>query len=226
MTNERDDQRTPDDIEALLPWHAVGRLRGDEARRVDEALARDAELARRFALVEEERGETVALNEALGAPSSRVRDRLFERIEAASPARSAPHGARAGGWLEAIVEAFSPRALALATAALAIVALVQAGVLTTLLVSDGAGERFTTASGPEAGRESGTFVLVALAPDATAAQIEAFLERSRAVIVDGPRPGGLFRLRVGDRRLSAEELERLLADLRAQPVVRLAVAGR
>ncbi|HYY84030.1 MAG TPA: hypothetical protein VE686_05960, partial [Beijerinckiaceae bacterium] len=89
MTTERNDQRTPDDLEALLPWHAVGRLGEDDARRVDEALARDPELARRYALVAEERRETIAVNEALGAPSPRTRDRLFERIEAASPARSA-----------------------------------------------------------------------------------------------------------------------------------------
>lgn len=225
MTNERDDQRTPDDLEALLPWHAVGRLEGDDARRVDEALARDPELARRYALVAEERDETIAVNEALGAPSARTRDRLFERIEAASPARSAAQAAAGRGWLDAIVAALSPRGLAFATAALALVALVQAGALTTLLVSDGAGERYGTASGPQAG-DNAAFVLVAFAPQATAAQIEAFLERSRAVIVDGPRPGGLFRLRVGDRRLAADELGRLVAGLRADPAVRLVAPGQ
>jgi hypothetical protein len=225
MTNERDDQRTPDDVEALLPWHAVRRLEGDDARRIEEALGRDPELARRFALVTEERDETIALNEALGAPSPRTRDRLFERIEAASPARSARRAAAARGWLDALIDALSPRALAFATAALAIVALVQAGALTTLLVSDGAGERYGTASGPQAG-DNAAFVLVAFAPQATAAQIEAFLERSRAVIVDGPRPGGLFRLRVGDRRVSGDELERLVASLRADPAIRLVVPGQ
>ena len=225
MTNEKHDQRTPDDLEALLPWHAVGRLGGDDARRVDEALARDPELARRYALVAEERDETIALNEALGAPSARTHDRLFERIEAASPARSATQAAAGGGWLDAIIAALSPRGLAFATAALAIVALVQAGALTTLLVSDGAGERYGTASGPQAG-DNGAFVLVAFAPQATAAQIEAFLDRARAVIVDGPRPGGLFRLRVGDRRLTGDEIERLVAGLRADPAVRLLVPGQ
>jgi hypothetical protein len=70
------------------------------------------------------------------------------------------------------------------------------------------------------------FVLVAFAPEATAAQIEAFLTRSRAVIVDGPRPGGLFRLHVGDRRLPPEELDRLATELRGQPVIRLVVPAR
>jgi anti-sigma factor RsiW len=225
MTNERNDQRTPEDLEALLPWHAVGRLGDEDARRVEEALAGDPELARRFALVAEERDETITLNEALGAPAPRARDRLFERIEAASPARSAPRTAAARGWLDAIVAALSPRGLAFATAALALVALVQAGALTTLLVSDGAGERYGTASGPQAG-DNAAFVLVAFAPQATAAQIEAFLERSRAVVVDGPRPGGLFRLRVGDRRLSPEELARLVAEMRAHPTIRLVVLGQ
>ena len=58
------------------------------------------------------------------------------------------HGA---GWTDAVLAALSLRGLAFATAALAIVALVQAGALTTLLVSDGAGVRYGTASGPQAG---------------------------------------------------------------------------
>jgi anti-sigma factor RsiW len=224
MTNDTHDRDAPDDLEALLPWHAVRRLSDDDARRVEEALARDPELARRFALVEEERGQTVALNEALGAPSSRAREQLFARIDATPRARAARGRATLGGWLEALASAFTPRTLAAATAALALLALVQAGFLTGLLVSGDGGQRYETASGPDAGaRGEGAFALVAFAPDATAAQIEAFLERRRAVIVDGPRPGGLFRLRIGERRLAPDELARTVAALRAEPVVRLAV---
>jgi hypothetical protein len=36
----------------------------------------------------------------------------------------------------------------------------------------------------------------------------------------------LFRLRVGERRLSAEELDRLVAGLRADPAIRLVVPGQ
>ena len=38
--------REPSEIEMLLPFHAAGTLNARESRRVDEALARDPELAR------------------------------------------------------------------------------------------------------------------------------------------------------------------------------------
>ena len=210
------------ELEALLPWHATGRLSPRDARRVEEALARDPELARRFALVLEEREETVALNEALGAPSAAARARLLARI-AAAPARRAGRGRSLSALLDRLAAALSPRGLAIAGAALGVLALVQAGALTALLVSGG-GERYTTASGPGTlGPGEGASALVAFAPQATAAQIEALLARHRAVIVDGPRPGGLFRLRLGERRLSTEERERALAALRAETAIRLAL---
>ena len=58
----------PSEIEVLLPWHAAGTLNARDARRVDEALARDPELARQYAVIREEYAETISLNESLGAP--------------------------------------------------------------------------------------------------------------------------------------------------------------
>ena len=74
------------DIEELLPWHAAGTLSRRDAQRVEAALARDPELARRCALVREELGETILLNETLGAPSGRAMEKLFAKIDA-EPAR-------------------------------------------------------------------------------------------------------------------------------------------
>jgi anti-sigma factor RsiW len=70
------------EIEELLPWHAAGTLSRRDAQRVEEALARDPELARRYALVREELGETISLNETLGAPSARALENLFAKIDA------------------------------------------------------------------------------------------------------------------------------------------------
>ena len=56
------------EIEALLPWHAAGTLSRRDADRVEQALASDRELARRYDLVREELAETIHLNETLGAP--------------------------------------------------------------------------------------------------------------------------------------------------------------
>jgi anti-sigma-K factor RskA len=56
------------EIESLLPWHAAGTLSRRDSQRVEQALANDPELARRFAMVREELGETILLNVTLGAP--------------------------------------------------------------------------------------------------------------------------------------------------------------
>ena len=48
----------------------------------------DPELARRFEAVREELGETIHLNETLGAPSARAMETLFAKIDA-EPKRAA-----------------------------------------------------------------------------------------------------------------------------------------
>ena len=80
----------PGEIEMLLPWHAAGTLNVRDAHRVDEALARDPDLASQYAVIQQEYAETVALNESLGAPSARAMTGLFAAIEAepAAPSRS------------------------------------------------------------------------------------------------------------------------------------------
>ena len=69
-------------IEKLLPWHATGTLSRRDADRVEQALADDCELARRYDLVREELAETIHLNETLGAPSARAMEKLFAAINA------------------------------------------------------------------------------------------------------------------------------------------------
>jgi hypothetical protein len=70
------------EIEALLPWHAAGTLSRRDTQRVEQALAGDRELARRYELVRQELVETIYLNETLGAPSARAMEKLFAAIDA------------------------------------------------------------------------------------------------------------------------------------------------
>jgi hypothetical protein len=49
---------------------------------VEQALAGDRELARRYDLVREELAETIHLNETHGAPSARAMEKLFAAIDA------------------------------------------------------------------------------------------------------------------------------------------------
>jgi hypothetical protein len=83
VTNEQaklDDDAATQQRE-VLTWHAAGRLSARDAQRLDEALARDPELARQYAVIQEEYGETVHLNESLGAPSARAMQKLFAAID-------------------------------------------------------------------------------------------------------------------------------------------------
>jgi anti-sigma factor RsiW len=208
------------ELHALLPWYAAGLLDAAERSRVDAALAADPALRASLDRVEEEQAETVALNEALGAPSIRARDALFTRIEAEGrrPRRAT------GDWLDRIGAALaglSPRVLAWSTAAAALAIVLQSGMLVATLVDEGS--PYETASGPGSSAPAdGAFALIAFAPDATADQITRALLDSRATVVGGPLPGGLYRLRVAERALSAEEYGRALEALRSRgPVIRM-----
>jgi hypothetical protein len=74
-------EQEPDEIEMLLPWHAAGTLNVRDARRLEDALARDPELARLYAVVQEEYAEAIHFNESLGAPSARTMEKLFAAID-------------------------------------------------------------------------------------------------------------------------------------------------
>ena len=75
-------QRGRRQIEELLPWHATQSLSRRDADRVEQALAGDRGLARRYELVRQELAETTRLNETLGAPSARAMEKLFAAINA------------------------------------------------------------------------------------------------------------------------------------------------
>ena len=70
------------EIEALLPWYAAGTLSRHDADRVEQALACDPELARRYDLIRQELTQTIHLNATLGVPSARALEKLFAAIDA------------------------------------------------------------------------------------------------------------------------------------------------
>ena len=140
------------EIEALLPWHAAGTLSRRDADRVEQALAGDRELARRFDIVREELSETIHLNESLGAPSARAMEKLFAAIEAEgvrTPSRRASFDF--AGRISDFLAGFAPRTLAWSAAAAALAIVVQAGVITAVAVKErGAPANYETASAPQA----------------------------------------------------------------------------
>ena len=228
-----------DDIELLLPWYAAGTLSPTEAKWVEEAIARDPRLAERLALTREEMDEAIGLAESLPAPSPHARARVFERIaalEEARPsgprdiARSASETLRESGLVGRIIEMFSgfaPRQLAYAGLAAALLVVAQAGIIATLLADGTGGASYGTASDPGGpGMQEGTFALVGFAPGVSLERVAAVLTTRGASIVDGPRGGDLYRVRIAPKAVPNEERDRLIAQLRgARDVVSTIVAS-
>ena len=196
-----------EEIEAMLPWFAAGTLNRRDAARVEAALKSDAELSQRFELVREELGETVRLNEDLGAPSSRALKSLFEKIDAEAPRRQAV-SFNLVGRISEFVASFSPRTLAYAGAVAALALVLQAGVITSLVTDRGDANYKTVSVDPG----QGAFALVRFAPNATATDITKFLEDNKAIVVDGPK-AGMYRIRLAVTGMPKEELARIIKQM-------------
>lgn len=216
MTADDHSHDTPDDIELLLPWHATGTLSPRDARRVEDALARDPALARQYAAIRDEVSETIHLNESLGVPSSRAMQKLFANIDA-EPARAPRAKLSLATRLGRFLASLSPRTLVYGASAAVILVVLQAGVIGAVLLKDLSGGSYQTASEQPA-VASGASALVRFQPDARMADVNTLLGSYHAVIVDGPR-AGTFRIQIGDKALSRDELARLLARLQAEKIV-------
>lgn len=205
------------EIEELLPWHAAGTLSRRDAQRVEEALARDPELARRYALVREEFGETIHLNETLGAPSARAEEKLFVAIDA-EPGRRPVASFNLGGRIGEFFSSLSPRTLAWSASAAAIAILLQAGLLADIMLKEKTGG-YQTASAPTTDPGVGTFTLIRFAPQATSDDITKFLEANKLSIAAGPVAGGLYKVRVAVTGIPKDELARIVKKLQEDKVV-------
>jgi hypothetical protein len=221
-------EQEPSEIEMLLPFHAAGTLSARDAKRVEEALARDGELAKQYAAIREEYAETIGLNESLGAPSARAMAKLFAAIDG-EPVRKPSLSSRISGGVSGFFASLSPRTLAWSASLGGLALLLQAGVIGAVLVKNQQPATFQTASlsmnepitrslAPEAPR-----ALVKFAPDARVADITTLLDSYQASIVDAR--GGMFRLQFGTRAMSKDEIAGLLNRLKSEKIVSLAVAA-
>jgi anti-sigma factor RsiW len=219
-------EHEPSEMELLLPWHAAGTLNPRDARRVEEALARDPALARQYAAIREEYAETIGLNESLGAPSARAMQKLFAAIDA-EPPRKPSASRNISVRITEFFASLSPRALAWSASLGALALLLQAGVIGAVLVKNqpatfqtaslSTNEPVTRAVGPEAPPRA----LVRFAPDARVADITALLDLYQASIVD--TRGGLFRLQFGNKAMPKDEVVNLMSKLQGEKIVSLAV---
>jgi hypothetical protein len=220
-------EQEPSEIEMMLPWHAAGTLNTRDARRVEEALARDPELASQYAVIRAEYEETIHLNESLGAPSARAMQKLLAAIDA-EPARG-PGGLSLSARISTFLASLSPRTLAWSASLGAMALLLQAGIIGAVLMKSQT-STFQTASlsmnepvTRELGAAAPAHALVRFAPEARIADITALLDSYQASIVDGAK-GGMFRLQF-NKAMTADELNGLLGKMQREKIVNLAVAA-
>jgi hypothetical protein len=206
------------DIEELLPWHAAGTLSRRDAQRVEEALASDPELARRYALVRDEFGETIHLNETLGAPSARAMENLFAKIDA-EPARRQAMTFNFSARVAEFFASFSPRTLAFAGSAAVLAILLQAGIIASVVIKDKSSGGYETASAPSSDPGVGAFTLIRFAPQATQDDVTKFLVANKLSIASGPMAGGLYKVRVAVTGLPKAELANIVKKLQEDKVV-------
>jgi hypothetical protein len=204
-------------------------LNARDARRVEEALARDGELAKQYAVIREEYAETIHLNESLGAPSVRAMQKLFAAIDG-EPVRKPSVTSRISTGIAQFFASLSPRTLAWSAGAAAFALLLQAGVIGTVLLG---GQTYQTASLNTAERAApapmtrelaatGTppRALVRFAPEAKMADINTLLDSYQATVLGGAN--GLFRLQFGSKSMSKDEVSGLMSKLRGEKIVSLA----
>lgn len=233
MSTTQDTGDAPEPIEALLPWYAAGTLDAADTAAVEKALADDAGLRAQLALIREDQAEAIHAAESITAPSARMAGTLFAAIDAERapasarhPTRQAPWLERFGAWLGAWLAALTPRNLAFAALSAAALVALQAGIVAALMAARPPGATYDVASGPVNSVpgttvSGGRSVLVAFEPAARLDQITALLAELNASIVEGPRAGGLFRLRFAASGDSAADAARLARLSNAKGIVRL-----
>ncbi|MBX9592003.1 MAG: hypothetical protein K2X43_22145 [Hyphomonadaceae bacterium] len=211
MSEHTADELEREEIEMLLPWYVTGKLDRADMAKVESYLARHPRMAAQLDLIRAERDATVLGNEALSSPSAAARDRLMASLP---PARLGIAQRIAGSaQLARIADFFtapSARGAQWAAIAAGVLIVVQAAAITGLIIRAG-GSTYETAAGPSTG--VGPLALVVFADEAKAPAIARLLREFNASIVDGPKPGGVYkiRLRTEDRSPAAQEaiLQRL-----------------
>lgn len=214
MANEQDILSEADEFAALLPWYVSGKISAGDKARVEAYRRAHPEVEAQIALAREEADIVFADNSAITAPRdalSRLQASLAQSPSARLNAAKQSVIDQIGAWLQS----FTPRQLAYAGLAAALVVVAQAASIGSMLTQH-SGQGFQTASGPEASAGQGTFALVAFQPAAPAGTLSAFLADNGFKIADGPKAGGIFRLKLSDTALAAGDVDAAISKLKAR----------
>lgn len=180
----------PQDVEELLPWYVTGRVSREEARGIEAALKTMPDLADKLAQVQREREAVSRAAETVEPAPPETLQRLLQQVETTRQWRvpRIENQGEAGGWLKGALGHNVVWQGAFAAACVAIVAL---GVQ---LYNPTAPDDFGVAN--KIDPTDGATLLVTFQPAATAGDISALLIGLDATIVDGPKPGGAYIVRI------------------------------
>lgn len=212
MNSSKDILSEHDEIEMLLPWYVTGKLEPDDTVRVDAYLATHADMQERLELIGKERNEALHLNKAGASQLSTTPEDFMARVLASQDDQAPGLWARFRHMMT--VPASGAVGWVGAAAALTIFA---QGAAIFLLAQPEPVQGYREASGVSQGVAAGTFVLVRFADTASAADIAGLLTDLDMAIIEGPRAGRLFKVRIGPAGLGKSERERLQAALSARP---------
>lgn len=213
MTSETDILPEADEFAALLPWYVTGKISSADRAFVEAYLKAHPEAKAQIAVAREEADIIFAADAALEVPHHAL-DKLKASIAASPSARLAAAKSSLIDRFGDFLAGFAPRQLAYAGLAAALAIAVLSGTLVSQFGSGGAG--YTTASGTQDAAGKGTFALVSFQPAAPAATLSAFLAENNLSIADGPRAGGIYRLRLSAEVLSEAAAADIIAKLKAR----------
>ncbi len=210
MISRVEERPERDEIEALLPWYATGRLEPEDVTRVETYLAGDPGMRKRLELVRKEQNETVYLNMSVNVEPHTSADQFMAMANGNGSARGGSTGLKA--WLDRLFEMPFFGTAQLVGMAAVLVVLVQAVAIVMLAGSRDDGE-YRQASGETQVISADSFVLVRFTDGASIGGIAKMLMDLNMTITDGPRAGGLFRIRIGAADMSASDRERQIEAL-------------
>ena len=214
MTIENEILSEADEIAALLPWYVTGKISAEDRAKVDAYAERHPEVRKHLVLARDEADVTFAVNQEIAPPKAAL-DKLKASLASSPSVRLKSAQAslldRVGTWLGG----FSPRQLAYAGVAAALAITVQAASIGSMIL-DRAGPGYQVANGPSVDAGKGTFALVSFQPAAPAGALSAFLADNKFSIIEGPKVGGVFVVRVSDHVLTKDAAEAAVAKLKAR----------
>ena len=215
MTNETGLLSEGDEIAALLPWYVTGRISEEDRAKVEAYMATHPQARAQLAVAREEADIIFSADAGLEVPHYAI-DKLRASLAADPSVRIAAARSsimdRLGEFFGGFTSALSPRQLAFASMS----AMLMIGVLAGMLASNFTSSPQYTVASNNAAVTKGTYALVVLQPAVPVATVSAFLAENGYAIVDGPRAGGVYRVRIADGVLANAAAETIRGKLKAR----------